>query len=75
MATMKAALQAKERVRELLKGLPGINGVGVTWDDEGRPCVRVNVDVAIGEEDRLKIPARVSGVPVLVEVTRDIHFE
>jgi len=72
---MKMALQAKEKVREILRGLPGINGVGVTWDAEGQPCVRVNVDFEIDESDRLKIPSRMEGVPVLVEVTGHAQME
>ena len=75
MATIKMALQAKEKVREMLKDLPGINGIGVTWDDEGHPCVRVNVDFEIDESDRRKIPSRVQGVPILVEVTGHAQME
>jgi hypothetical protein len=67
MATMEDALQAKEKTKEILKGLPGINGIGLTWDDQGEPCVRVNVDYEISDESRKKIPAAVEGVPVLTE--------
>ncbi len=63
----KAALEAKEEAKKILKGLPGINGIGLTWDEEGEPCVRVNVDYEISEENRKKIPAFVQGVPILTE--------
>jgi len=75
MATMKRALEAKEKVREILKDLSGINGIGVTWDDNGQPCVRVNVDFEIKESDRQKIPSRIEEVPVLVEVTGHAQME
>lgn len=75
MATMKAAFQAKEKTKEILKEVPGINGIGVTWDDEGKPCVRVNVDFEISEESRKKIPSFVQGVPVLVEETGKIQTQ
>jgi hypothetical protein len=75
MVTMKAALHAKERMREILRGLPGINGIGVTWDAEGRPCVRVNIDFEIKESDRRKIPSRIGEVPVLVEETGQPQME
>lgn len=75
MATVKAALQAKEKTQEILEGLPGINGIGITWDDEGRPCVRVNVDYQISEESRKKIPSMVQGVCVLVEEIGEIRTE
>ena len=74
MATMKAALQAKEKTKELLKGLPGIDGIGITWDDDGQPCVRVNVDVE-AEASRQEIPASVDGVPVKVEIVRQARLE
>jgi len=74
MATMKAALQAKEKTKELLKGVPGIDGIGITWDDDGQPCVRVNVDVE-AEASRQEIPASVDGVPVKVEIVRQARLE
>lgn len=75
MATMKTALQAKEKTREILKDLPGINDIGITWDDSGQPCVRVNIDNEIKEADRRRIPPRVSGVPILVEITGGAQLE
>ncbi|MGH9762975.1 MAG: hypothetical protein ACREDR_45950 [Blastocatellia bacterium] len=75
MATVKAALQAKEIAKEILKGLPGVNGIGITWDDRGQPCVRVNVESEITEESRKKIPASVEGVPVLVQRINAIRTE
>ena len=71
---MKAALQAKEKTKELLKGLPGIDGIGIAWDENGQPCVRVNVDVE-AEASRQKIPTSVDGVPVKVEIVRQARLE
>lgn len=67
MATMEDALQAKEETKKILKGLSGISGIGLTWDKEGEPCVRVNIDYEISDESRKKIPAFVQGVPILTE--------
>jgi hypothetical protein len=75
MATMKAALQAKEETKEILKGLPGINGIGLTWNDEGEPCVRVNVDSQISEESRKKIPDFVQGIQILTQEVGRITAE
>jgi len=74
MATMKTALQAKEKAKELLSGLRGVDGIGVAWDEDGQPCVRVNVEVD-AEESRQKIPAFIEGVPVLVEIIRHARLE
>jgi len=74
MATMKAALRAKEKTKELLKGLPGIDGIGITWDDDGQPCVRVNVDIE-AEASRQEVPTCVDGVPVKVEIVRQARLE
>lgn len=75
MATIEDALQAKEETKEILKGLPGINGIGLTWDEEGEPCVRVNIDDEISEEGRKKIPAFVHGVPILTQEIGKIRTE
>lgn len=64
---MKAALQAKEETKEILKGVPGVNGIGLAWNDRGEPCVRVNIDSQISEESRKKIPAIVQGVEILTQ--------
>lgn len=74
MATMKAALQAKEKTKELLKDVPGIDGIGITWDDDGQPCVRVNIDIE-EERSRRQIPASVDGVPIKVEFVRQARLE
>jgi len=75
MATMKAALQAKQETKQILEGLPGVNGIGITWDDEGKPCVRVNIDFQIPEESRKKIPSSVQGIPIQVEERGSIETE
>ena len=75
MATMKAALEAKEEAKRVLRGLPGVNGIGLTWDKKGEPCVRVNVDYEISEETRKKIPASLRGVPILTQRVGRISVE
>ena len=69
MTAMSNALLAKSKAREMLRGLPSINGIGITWDDQGRPCVRVNVDLSMERADRSLIPSSIDQVPVIVEVT------
>jgi hypothetical protein len=75
MASMRAALEAKEMTKEMLRDLPGVNGVGITWDQEGKLCVRVNVDLDITKDSLSKIPSFVEGVPVLVEEIGRIQLE
>ena len=75
MATMKAVLEAKKEAMKILKGLPGVNGIGLTWDEKGEPCVRVNVYHETSEETRKKIPASVRGVPILTEEIGKITTE
>lgn len=75
MVTMKEALSAKQEMKEILKGVSGITGIGITWDEKGQPCVRVNIDVSISRHDRNKIPSEVGGVPVCVETVSGIQME
>lgn len=72
---MESALQAKEAAKQILKGLPGINGIGITWDEEGEPRVRVNVDYEITDESRKRIPSSIKGVPILVEEIGKLQTE
>jgi hypothetical protein len=72
---MATVFQAKKKVEKLLRSIPGINGIGITWDDEGHPCVRVNVDFQIEETSRQKIPYSVEGIPVLIAEVGKIQFE
>jgi hypothetical protein len=75
MPTMKQALDVKAKVSKLLKGLPGINGIGITWDETGQPCVRVNVSYGMGATDRRRIPSQVDKIPILVEVVGAVALE
>jgi hypothetical protein len=75
MISMQHALTAKEKVRRMLASVPGISGVGVSWAETGEPCVRVNVRDGLAPGLRRKIPARIDGVDVQVEVAGEITLE
>ncbi len=75
MSTMQEALAAKQKLKEILQGLDGISGVGLSWDKDGQPCVRVNVAYSIPDASRRKIPPRVGTVPVQVQAIGRIHAE
>lgn len=63
-ATLERARAAKRHVVELLADLPELEGVGVTFLDDGF-AVKVNLRRMPLSCD---IPAEVDGVPILVEV-------
>ncbi len=75
MSALSIAFYAKQMISEALRGIAGVNGIGITWDGDGQPCVQVNIDVNMEETSRLKIPLRVDGVPVLIEETSRIEME
>lgn len=72
---MKRALKAKDKTKKLLGEVPWISGIGITWDSEGRPIVKVNVNHRADKAVRKKIPKRVDGVPVVVDTVEDIFLE
>ena len=72
---MKRALKAKEEAKKLLGDLPGISGIGVGWDAEEQPIVKVNLHQEADEATRKKIPKVVDGVPVKIETVEDIFLE
>ena len=72
---MKRALKAKDKAKELLREVPGISGIGVSWDAEGHPILKVNVHQQADEEVRKRIPQEVEGVRVKVEMVGDVFLE
>lgn len=68
-APLEEARAAKRRVAELLADLPELEGVGVTFLDDGF-AVKVNLRRMPSSCD---IPAEIDGVPVLVEVVGPIR--
>jgi hypothetical protein len=72
---MEDALTAKKRVQEILRGVSGIKGIGITWDDDGQPCVRVNVDETIELKNRKKIPSEINEIKVKIEAIDNIKLE
>lgn len=72
---MTRVLEAKRETARILEGVPWINGIGISWDDRGRPCVKVNLDARADDEIRRRIPERVKCVPVIVHLTTDIRLE
>ncbi len=75
MTTMNQALAAKKAVTALLNGRDGIRGVGISWTTAGEPCVRVNVDVHLPNDELEKLPRRVDEVPIEIERRGHIHLE
>jgi len=41
MPNMKEALKAKKKMQKILRGVSGISGIGITWSEDGEPCVKV----------------------------------
>jgi hypothetical protein len=75
MTSLQAAETAKAKIRKLLDGTPGINGIGIAWDADGEPCVRVNVREDVARIDRQRIPTRIGGVGVQVETIGEVHLQ
>jgi hypothetical protein len=75
VTTLNKAYMARDKARELLDGVDGVRGIGVTWDEDGTPCVRVNVTHAISEEDLHRIPDLIEEVGVLIEKINSIALE
>ncbi|MFI2753811.1 hypothetical protein ACGIF2_10290 [Cellulomonas sp. P22] len=68
MADLQRAREAKDRLRSELRERPGVNGIGLTKDDDGY-AVQVNVQLA---DDATALPSSVDGVHVHIKVTGPI---
>jgi hypothetical protein len=69
---MKAAA-ALERHQDRLMSIPGVEGVGIGGSEDS-PVIVVMVRKG-GADIRKKLPARLEGYPVKVEVTGEITAE
>lgn len=68
------ATEAKRVVLSRIGNLPGIAGVGIGWDEQGKSCVRVNVDPdQITPKVRADIPKELEGVRI--EVVDILHLK
>ncbi len=64
-----AARIAKDKVRNLLQGVPEVTGVGITQVDD-QYAVKVNLS---GAAEKDSIPNQVDGVPIVVHQTGAFH--
>jgi hypothetical protein len=62
--TLEAARAAKEKVRELIAGVEGVRGLGLT-SVGSRYAVKVNLSAQL---ENLSLPDDVDGVPVVIDV-------
>ena len=72
---MEEALKAKKKMQKILRGVSGISGIGITWSEDGEPCVKVNVNFNTEKTNRSKIPSHVGKVKVKVESIDHIELE
>jgi len=73
MASITDAERAQKLVRQRFGRLPGVHGVGVTWDDRGDAHVRVNVQSDLYERVSSMIPTEVNGVAVELRSVRGMR--
>ena len=70
MASIADAERAQKQLRERFGRLPGVRGIGVTWDESGDAHVRVNVDSSFRDEVRGLIPTEFDGVAIELRSVR-----
>jgi hypothetical protein len=63
---MTNAKEAKERVKTLLRDMPDIRGVGLTWKG-GHQCVLVNVAVGADQAVRERIKTGLPDVEFVIQ--------
>jgi hypothetical protein len=66
---------AKIHAKQFLAGLTGVAGIGISWDDQGDPCLRVNISADAPKETRERIPNMFEGMAVQVRTVGLIGTE
>ena len=69
MAKTLNATAGKREARSALRGLHGIDSIGIAWDSQGHPVVRVDLSP---EADRAAVEQRLSAaeVPYLLRTVK-----
>lgn len=75
MTTLTEALDAKTRLKRITSKLPGVMGVGVAWDENGEPCLRVNLAAEVDDTTREQIPSEFERIPVEVAFVEPLKLE
>lgn len=70
VTSLERARRAKQRGKELLAGLQGVSGIGLTGSDDDF-AISVNLESEL--PDPSVIPSEIEGVPVVVRVVGRIH--
>ncbi|MBN2305283.1 MAG: hypothetical protein JXQ72_12430 [Anaerolineae bacterium] len=71
--SIRQVLNVKEQVKAMLQDADGVNGIGVSWDDEGIPFVQVNVEPQLRPDIQLLLPHDIDGVLIGIEDISDVH--
>lgn len=70
---------AKKRVVDILRGFPGVQGIGLTWDDAGDQVILVNVRPGTEQRVRQQLhryrnDETLRGVDIVIDVVDNIRF-
>lgn len=73
--SMSEASAAKERVKNILAGIDGVLGVGISWDEAGEPVVLVNILKDAASKVRAALSKQPLEIAVRFEELGVIRFE
>ena len=73
MASISDAERAQQALRKRFGRIPGVHGIGVTWNKNGDAHIRINVDSSRHEDISQLIPAEIDGVPVELRRVRGMR--
>ena len=74
MRSMRAALAAKEKLKNMLRGTLGVSGIAVAKAEDGQPGLRVNIEPPRAGKDLRKLPEWVDDFPVQVVYLHEATF-
>jgi hypothetical protein len=73
VASLADAERAQKQLRARFGRVRGVRGIGVTRDDNGDACIRVNVDDALTAAERARIPSEIDGVTIELRRVRELR--
>ena len=73
MTTIAEAERVQVRFRQEFGRIPGVRGIGVTWNDEGEAHIRVNIDSEASPGVEKIVPSVFEGVAIEVRHVRNMR--
>jgi len=74
-APISKAKTAKKLVKQKLKDVRGVSGIGLTWDDDGHPAILIKAQTDAVTDIENKLADLDFSIPIIIEKAHIVSLE